>query len=121
MTDTESEPRFSQWCILELMGHRRLAGLVTEQEIAGHGFLRLDVPGDLADVHATGALWTATQFYSPSSVYCMTPTTEANARRIAAYNKPEPATKWELERADREPGRDVEVGFGDDDDDDDVN
>src|ERR1700738_48765 len=63
----EQEAKFSEWVVLELMGHRKLAGLLTEQEIAGHGFLRLEVPGapeeppwhklredELADGHECG-------------------------------------------------------------------
>jgi hypothetical protein len=75
------------------MGHRRLAGRVTEEEIAGHGFLRIDVPGE-------GSLQTATQYYSPNSVYAITPTTEAIARRFAVAHQPQPVTRWELPEAD---------------------
>ena len=84
---TERNP-FADWAILELMGHRRLAGYVTEQEIAGAGFLRIDVPGTDGP--------TASQFYSPSAVYCMTPTTEAMARAVARTCQPEPVQRWEL-------------------------
>ncbi len=102
---------WQEWTVLELMGHRRLAGLVTEQQIAGKGFLRLDVPGD-------GDTWTATQLYNPDSVYCMTPTSEENARKIAALSQPRPATRWELEAvpAESKPGwADDDYEPGDDD------
>jgi hypothetical protein len=89
MPDETAEP-FATWAIVELMGHRRLAGRLTEQEIAGKGFLRLDIPGD----DTTAA---ATQFYSPGSVYCITPTTEAVARSVAARDRPAPVQRWELE------------------------
>lgn len=82
----EAEP-FAEWAIVELMGHRRLAGYLTEQEIAGKGFLRLDIPGDPP----------ATQFYSPTSVYAITPTTEAIARAVATSTRPMPVQRWELE------------------------
>lgn len=77
------------WTVVELMGHRRLGAFVTEQEVAGHGFLRLEIPGD------DGAP-AATQFVSPASVYCLTPTTEAMARAVAARNQPQPVQRWEL-------------------------
>lgn len=83
-----SEP-LQGWFIVELMGHRRLAGYVTEQTIAGAGFLRIDVPGP-----GTEAL--ATQFFAPSSVYALTPTTEAMARRVAEASRVEPVKEWEL-------------------------
>jgi hypothetical protein len=87
-----AEQSFAQWAIVELMGHRRLAGYLTEQELAGKGFLRLDVPGP------NGAT-VATQLYSPAAVYCITPTTEDLARRVAAASQPEPVRRWELEAA----------------------
>lgn len=86
-----SAPEPIGWAILELMGHRRLAGYVTEQEVAGQGMLRLDVPG--ADGRA------ATQFYSPAAVYCITPTTEDVATAVAASRRPTPVSRWELEPA----------------------
>ena len=79
------------WFIVELMGHRRLAGYLTEQTIAGAGFLRIDVPG-------TDGQPAATQFFAPSSVYALTPTTEATARRVAEGSRVEPVKEWELPR-----------------------
>jgi hypothetical protein len=111
VTDTAAQPSFSEWCILELMGHRRLAGKVTECQVAGQGFLRLDVPAPLPEQEQLipTSPWTATQFYSPSSVYCMTPVTEATARKIALLNQPTPATRWELTRGDGKPADDDDV------------
>lgn len=79
---------FEGWAILELMGHRRLGGYVSEATIGGSNFLRIDVPGDGATK--------ATQFYSPSALYCLTPTTEDMARRVAKMATPEPVKAWEL-------------------------
>jgi hypothetical protein len=87
MTDpTTSHETFTEWVILELMGHRRLAGLLTEQEIAGRGFLRLDIPSDPP----------TTQLYNPQSVYCITPTSRELATQVAARNSPAPVQRWEL-------------------------
>lgn len=96
MTATETTT-FKEWAILELMGHRRLAGLVTEQEIGGAKFLRLDVHG------AEGAI--TTQFYSAGAVYCITPTTEDIARKMGDRSKPEPVTRYELEPPRPSPSR----------------
>lgn len=95
-----SEETYAQWSILELLGHRRLAGFVSEQEIAGKGFLRIDVPGP-DDT-------TVTQFYSPDSVYGLTPTTEDVARRVAAISKPAPVSRWELPEGKRDEPVDVD-------------
>ena len=91
-----TETTFAGWVILELMGHRRLAGYLTEQEIAGEGFLRLDVPAD----EGTLLERTATQFYRPGAVYCITPTSEETARRVAKLGQPEPVKRWELPAPD---------------------
>lgn len=104
MSDTAT---FEGWAILELMGHRKLAGYVSEQAIGGAAFVRIDVP-------AEGETNVATQFYSPSAVYCITPTTEDLARKVAKGAQPAPVTRWELPPPSTpEPV----VGFPDDGDD----
>jgi hypothetical protein len=95
-----AEDRFEGWAILELMGHRRLAGWVTETELAGQGVLRLDVPREGA---ADDDGWLATQFYAPSALYCLTPTSEETARAVAARSAPEPVHRWELPAAPAVP------------------
>jgi hypothetical protein len=64
------------------------------------------VPGDNGETHST-------QFYPPSSVYCLTPVSEAAARIVAKTARPEPVTRWELP----EPRR-VEPREGDEDEED---
>lgn len=101
MSDTEINV-YEGWAILELMGHRRLAGYVSEVEFAGGKFVRLDVPAggsdastgpgrpSLDDVHVT-------QLYGASSVYCLTPTTEKIARAVAERStEAAPVSRWEL-------------------------
>lgn len=88
MTET---PAFQTWAIVEIMGHRRLAGWLTEQQIAGTGFLRLDVPGT-----DPAAGFEATQLYNPSSIYAITPCTEDTARRAATIGRVAPVQQWEL-------------------------
>lgn len=81
MTETSTaRDGIDGWAILELMGHRKLAGVLTE--VSGGamaGFIRIDIPGPGKD-----APMVATQFYAPGAVYCITPTTEAMARAVAA-------------------------------------
>ena len=97
-----SESPFEGWAVLELMGHRKLAGYVSEQEIAGASFIRIDVPATNGEGNV------ATQFYSAGAVYCLTPTTEQIARGLAAHAQPEPVTRWELPPA--AAGEEVEFG-----------
>lgn len=104
------------WCVLELMGHRRLGGFVRPVEIAGAPFLRIDVP--TPDTQDESGPWSATQMYSPSAVYCMTPTTMAMAKIAAASSEVAPVSRWELPPAkETAPPRRVEIDHGEDDDD----
>lgn len=75
------------WAIVELMGHRRLAGMVSEVEVAGTGFIRVEVLQGERFV---------TQLYAPGAVYAITPTTEETARQSAAINQVEPVNRWEM-------------------------
>ncbi|WP_322768423.1 acetyltransferase [Frankia sp. Cr1] len=82
-----TDQNFDEWAIIELFGHVRRAGRVREWEVAGHGFLRLDIPD--------GGQW-VTQFVNPKSIYALTPTTEKLARAAATRWQPEPVHPWEL-------------------------
>lgn len=80
---------FEGWAIVELMGHRRLAGFVSQAEMFGSALLRIDIPGG-------GGGLNATQFYGGNSIYCLSPTTEEIARAFAMRNQPSPVQRWEL-------------------------
>ena len=112
------------FAILELMGHRKLAGYVREVEIAGGKILRVDVPAE----GCTGPAgpFQATQFYGGSALYCLTPCDAGVAIRFAAGCKVEPVTRWDLpalseprRRAADDEADDIpfetSIRFGDDD------
>lgn len=87
--DKQQDATLEGWCIIEILGHRKLGGMVREVQIAGAGFLRIDVPNK-------DGVTVATQFYPPSSVYAITPVAEEVARAFAVNNMPQPVTRWEL-------------------------
>ena len=92
MTENErKDPTYSNWSILELMGHRRLGGYVEETTVAGKGMLRIDVCG------TTQKKPVFTQFYPPSSIYCLTPTTEEVARAVGEKALPDSQPVHEFE------------------------
>jgi hypothetical protein len=66
------------WAVIELMGHQRIAGRVSEEEIAGAKLLRVDVP----QTEQRGAF---TKYYSAGAVYCITPATEEDATKAAEH------------------------------------
>lgn len=84
----ESAP-FEGWAICELMGHRRLGAYVREATVAGHGMLRLDVPGP-----EHGSI--ATQYVNPTSLYALTPCSEETARAVARRSWEPPVQRYEL-------------------------
>lgn len=81
----ESKP---VWAVLELMGHVRTAGRVTEEERFGGKIGRIDVPT------AEGGY--VTQYFNASSIYRMTITTEEAARAVAKSNQPNPVYSYEM-------------------------
>lgn len=78
---------FEGWAIVELMGHRKLAGRVSEATVAGEPLMRLDVPAGDAFL---------TQYYGAKSIYCLTPADEAICRRFARAHQIEPVHAYEL-------------------------
>lgn len=93
MADEKKTEAWTGYAILELMGHRRLGGFLSEQVIAGATMLRIDVPA------ACGEGVAATQFYSPAAIYAITPCGEAEARAVAARSQPQPVQRWEMPEA----------------------
>lgn len=100
------EEDFEGYAFLELMGHRRLGGLVRTVQLGGVPMIRIDVPRgptdedriDLARAEAAGDIlamqalmarmesrapeeWIATQYYAPAALYCLTPATEEGIRK----------------------------------------
>jgi hypothetical protein len=89
--------RFESWAIVELMGHVRMAGRVTEEELFGSKIGRVDCP--MPD----GGY--ATVYFGGGSVYRLSPCSEAVARAVAQVSKPEPVHRWELPAPEPEPSR----------------
>lgn len=89
MSEQEQQQGFEGWAILELMGHVRLAGRVTEESHFGVALGRIDIPTQSGDGYTT-------QYFGGASIYRLTPTTEEIARSIAVQNQPQPVRSWEL-------------------------
>jgi hypothetical protein len=65
--DQPDQPR--QWAIVELFGHTKLAGEISEHTIGGCSFVRIDVP-------AVGSMPRFTKLQGNSSIYGITFVTE---------------------------------------------
>lgn len=106
---------FKSYAVLELMGHRKMAGLVTEVTMFGSTMIRIDVPGD-------DGLQPVTQYLAPSALYSITPCTEETARGVARSIRAVPIHSYEVRPAKAiEAGRRARTydGFDPDDEDDD--
>lgn len=128
---------FEQWAIVELMGHVRVAGRVTEEEHFGSKLGRIDIPRpeypcgtcagggkvlpletgttcpDCEGTGKTGGGFT-TQFFGGSSVYRLTPVAEEVANQVAYKSQPAPVGQWEMPKMiAAAPGREDD-GWDDD-------
>ncbi len=110
MTDTNDAPA-EVWAVVELMGHVKLAGRLTEEEKFGVKMGRLDIPAEGGFV---------TQLFGGASVYRITIVTEAVARQVNRSTSPAPVSPWDfpkqLTHANDEPRTGHVEGYPDDDD-----
>lgn len=109
---------FETWAVLELFGHVRLAGLVTEASIGGCSFLRVDVPNKEGETQFT-------RYFGNGAIYSMTPVTKEVACRVGNGSAQAPVKPWEMPKApqltagsDDEEDHTAGAGGPDDDDDD---
>lgn len=108
---TTEPTKLEAWAIVELMGHVKMAGRVTEEERFGAKMGRIDIP--MQDGGFT------TQYFGGGSVYRMTPTSEEVARAVAGRNQPAPIYAWEMPK--QLPASAAPEHSQDEDEDDDFN
>ena len=97
------------WAVVELLGHVRLAGRISEEERFGSKMGRIDVPQN------DGSF--CTQYFGGGSVYRISPCTEEVARAVAKRSQPEPAYAWDVRRAlglQEQPARPTRDTYDDD-------
>lgn len=97
---------FEQWAVIEIFGHQRIAGKVSEQAIGGCAFVRVDVP-DLpektVDHYGTPKVMPPiagyTKLYGNGAIYSMTFVDEAIAKAAAAELRVMPVDSYTLRDA----------------------
>jgi len=111
----ESEQKFEAWGLLELFGHQRIAGKLSEETIGGCHFIRIDVP-ELPELPR--AVETPfgrplvpgyTRYFTQGAIYSMTPTSEAVARKMAASLRAVPVQAYDLPRLSHRGGDDDDL------------
>ena len=85
-----NQEKFEQWALVELFGHQKIAGKVSNQEIGGAPFIRVDVP-------KTKKSKKFTKLFGSAAIYSITITDEKTARAAAEYWQPEPMNQWSIE------------------------
>jgi hypothetical protein len=85
----ESKTKFDCWALVELMGHQRIVGKVSEQPLFGVNMCRVDVP-------ATKAQPAFTKYYGGSAIYSTTPITEEMALSMVENIGAAPVTAYEV-------------------------
>lgn len=75
--------KLKSYAVVEMMGHRKIVGLVTESDISGGQLLRVDV------LNHEGAE-ERTEYIGVGSIYCLTIVSETAAKAVAASNSPKP-------------------------------
>lgn len=86
---SDDSTAYTGWAVVELMGHRRIAGHVSEAAQYGTAMIRIDVPTEDGQPPIT-------QFYGGNSIYCLSPVTEDVARAVARRNQPAPVSPYEI-------------------------
>lgn len=94
------------WAVVELMGHVKLAGRLSEEEKFGAKMGRLDIP------QKDGSF--VTQFFGGGSVYRITFVSEQVARDVSARTSPEPVSRWDYPALPAAPVVVTAGGEGDD-------
>ncbi len=131
-----SEEKQEVWAVVELMGHVKLAGILTEEEKFGTKLGRLDIPqgpdakckscegtgliplleGDEPNTGCITCTGYVTQFFGGGSVYRITLVTEEVARHVAKKSSPQPVHSWDFPKQLTAPGIGYAPGDPDSDD-----
>jgi hypothetical protein len=104
---TASETPPKTWAIIELFGHARLAGAVSDHSFGGETFTRVDVPevvipdtervdGKLVPVRRT--IQAHTKLIGGKAIYSVAFVDEASALLAAHEIRHMPLTDWQLRR-----------------------
>lgn len=106
MNDQTETQGFEQWAIIEIFGHQRIAGRVTEQTIGGCSFVRVDVPALPETTDSSYGIPKKmppvsgfTKLYGNGAIYAMTFVDEAIAKATAASLRVMPIDSYTLRDA----------------------
>lgn len=85
----QTEQKFDMWCLVELFGHQKLSGKVSERNLGGAAFLQVDVPETTNNPAFTKIL-------NPSAIYAINPIDEQTAKAYAENIESKPINTWDV-------------------------
>lgn len=89
-TPSDSAPAPQQWACVEIFGHRKHYGRITEVEKFGAKMLRVDVPLAAAAPLLAEPEKFETFVYGGAAIFSVTPMTEEAARKWSDAGRPKP-------------------------------
>lgn len=101
------QQKFESWGLVELFGHQRVVGRITEQSVGGCNFVRVDV------LQADGSFYT--RLFGSGAIYALNITSEEVARALAQRMEQKPVFAYELQQPSQ-PRIAAPQTFGNDDD-----
>lgn len=107
MSGTQQE-KFETWALVELFGHNRIVGLVTEQAVGGASFIRVDVPDADGQTRFT-------RLFGAAAIYAINPVEKAVAIQLAQRCGAARVQAYELPQLPAGNGDDGEDEDGDED------
>ena len=96
-----TENGFKSWAIVELFGHTKLAGEVSDGAIGGCSFVRIDIP-------EVGQNAAHTKFLGQGSIYAITPVSREIAVKMAEKLNAKPVQVYDIL-----PPRQGQLGYED--------
>jgi len=101
------------YAVVEMMGHRKIVGIICESGYGPGSLIRVDVLGNDGEVERT-------EHIGVGSIYCLTEVTEQVAKAAAAAHAPKPSWAYAIDSGRAlSVGSYVEPDYIDDDDEDD--
>ncbi|WP_233869295.1 hypothetical protein [Paraburkholderia adhaesiva] len=94
----QNNSRAEQWAIVEIFGHQRIAGRVSEQTLGGSSFVRVDVPAFDA-IGSQPATQAFTKLFGNGAIYAISFVDKAAALTVARGIRVQPIGTYELRRA----------------------
>lgn len=87
----------SLWAIVELFGHQRIAGRLSEHNFGGQAFVRVDVPA--IPQEGKPDIPPVTKLFGNGAIYAINFVDETSARLTAATLRVQPVNTWDLREA----------------------